>query len=846
MKLVTLGRTGVVCALLSLASPVRSQSIDAAQAETSRRWFVELASPPAVEGTSLATLRKEKDDFRAAARAAGITFRERFAFDSLFNGLSIEVDPSLTGALRRVAGVSAVYPVVSHSLPPASSQPAPELITALSMTGADVAQTSLGLTGAGIKVGIIDTGVDVDHPDLGGPGFPSARIIAGYDFVGNAYNSSGTTAAELTPVPDPNPDDCGGHGTHVAGIVGANGAIKGVAPGVKFGAYKVFGCTGTTDSDIMIAAMELALADGMHVVNMSIGSSYQWPQYPTAAAGTRLVNAGVVVVASIGNSGANGLYAASAPGVGSKVIGVASYDNTHLHLPAFTVSPDNLAIVYSSATGAPPAPLSGTYPMARTGTATTINDACNAVAPAPGSLTGKIALIRRGTCTFYEKSRNAQAAGAVGVVIYNNAAGLPSITVAGTPPITIPVVSITAASGVLIDSRLSSGPVDLTWTTQVTSTPNATGGLLASTSSYGLPPDLTLKPDIGAPGGFIRSTYPIELGSYANLSGTSMSSPHVAGAAALLLQARPNTPSQAVGRILQNSADPALFSGNPGLGFLDVVQRQGAGMVQIDKSVLATTLIEPGKLSLGESQPGPSVQTITILNKGTAAATYDIGHVAALATGPNTFTVAFFNAPATVVASPPSVSVPAGGSAQVTLTITPAAGLADRSLYGGYIVVAKQGGEDYRVPYAGFKGDYQSIPALTPTANGFPWLAKLVGTSYVNQPAGATFTLASGDIPYLILHLDHQVRRLRAEVFSAGSGRAWQRAWEEEYMPRNSVATSFFAFPWDGKTSNGNRTQNVPDGQYVIRLSALKALGDQTNPAHWETWTSPVITIDRP
>src|SRR5690606_31428828 len=102
------------------------------------------------------------------------------------------------------------------------------------------------------------------------------------------------------PSPDPNPDDCNGHGTHVAGIVGANGTVKGVAPEVTFGAYRVFGCDGSTTSDIMLAAMERAYKDGMQVLNMSIGSPYQWPQYPTAEAASRLVRKGMVVVASIG------------------------------------------------------------------------------------------------------------------------------------------------------------------------------------------------------------------------------------------------------------------------------------------------------------------------------------------------------------------------------------------------------------------------------------------------------------------------------------------------------------------------------------------------------------------
>ncbi len=165
--------------------------------------------------------------------------------------------------------------------------------------------------------------------------------------------------------------------------------VTGVAPDVTFGAYRVFGCEGSTESDIMLAAMERALADGMDVLNMSIGSAFQWPQYPTAVASDRLVNKGMVVVASIGNSGTNGLYAAGAPGLGQKVIGVASFDNTDVVLPVFTISPDNTKVGFTVAAAAPNPPTSGTFPMARTGTKTSTADAC--VALPAGSLAGKVA-----------------------------------------------------------------------------------------------------------------------------------------------------------------------------------------------------------------------------------------------------------------------------------------------------------------------------------------------------------------------------------------------------------------------------------------------------------------------
>jgi len=833
--------------------------------ETPQAWFVELNSKPTADGTSLSVTKAEKRAFRDAARRAGLKYTERQSFDTLWNGLSIKIDKSQFNKLALLPGVKAIYPVDTIAMPiPFEEVLDPELYTALAQTGADVAQSKLGFTGTGIKVAVMDTGIDYNHPAFGGNSvveldshtFPTARVVAGWDFVGEDYNAD-PASANYDPVPHPDqyPDDCNGHGTHVAGIVGANDAtngLKGVAPDVTFGAYRVFGCEGSTESDIMLAAMERALADGMDVLNMSIGSAFQWPQYPTAVAADRLVNKGMVVVASIGNSGTSGLYAAGAPGLGQKVIGVAAFDNSHVQLTTFTITPDNAPIGYIPATAAPAPPTTGTYPMARTGTPTSAADACTAL-PA-GSLTGKVALIRRGTCTFHIKSLNAQNAGAVGVVLYNNVSGFNSATVAGSPPITIPVVTTSNTFGVLIDGRLAAGSVDLSWTDISGTFVSPTGNLISSFSSYGLAPDLSLKPDIGAPGGNIYSSIPLELGGYGINSGTSMSSPHVAGAVALLLQARPDLSSQQVRGVLQNSADPKNWSGNPGLGFLDQVHRQGAGMLDIDDAILATTAITPAKIATGESQAGPFTQTLTVSNFGSEAVTYDLSHLPALSTGPNTFTVGATTGFASVAFSAPSVTVPAGGSAAVDVTITANIVLPDKSQYGGYIKFDPiGGGQEYTVPYAGFKGDYQSIQVLTPiVSNGeildFPWLVRLGGDDYVklSLPSDWNFTMVETDIPFILVHLNHQSRQMKMEVFDAVSGKSWHAFSKDEYLPRNAGSTGFFAFPFDGVTYAGKKSYIVPDGTYVIKLSVLKALGDASNPAHWEYWTSPAFTIVRP
>ena len=463
---------------------------------------------------------------------------------------------------------------------------------------------------------------------------------------------------------------------------------------------------------------------------------------------------------------------------------------------------------------------------------------------------GKIALAVRGACGFGEKAANAINAGATAVVIHNNASGNFNGTLGGTiGDGSVPVVSISMQSGMFIQAQAN--PV-LTWTDEKTLDMLPTGGLISSFSSYGLSPDLDLKPDIGAPGGVIYSTYPLESGAYATLGGTSMSSPHVAGAAALLLQAKPATPAMAVRNILQNSADPKNWSLNAGLGLLDHVHRQGAGMVDVDDSITATTYITPGKIAVGEGEHGPVSKRLTVHNHGTEAVTYQLSSVNAISTG-GVIAPSFFGSDASVSFSSDTVTVAAGGSATVDATITPANG-PQYGQYGGYIVFTPQdAGQTYRVPFAGFVGDYQGIQILTPTANNFPWLAKLDGGFYNNCPAGCSFSMQGDDLPWFLIHFDHHARYMEMNVLHAGSMKPVHPVFHKtnvfDYLPRNSSATGFFTFSWDGTRihSNGGKgkTKLVPNGDYVLQLRVLKALGDENNPAHWETWTSPVINIAR-
>jgi minor extracellular serine protease Vpr len=884
--------------------------IGGAANETATTWFVELTSPPASKGTSKATLKAERDAFKANAAADGLKLAERFSYDTLWNGVSVSVAPSQVATLRSVSGVKAVYPVEKVSLPDLVSENGGgsdiDLKNAVGLTGADIAQDELGLDGSGVTIAIMDSGLDYTLPEFGGCFGPGCKVRGGFDLVGDTYNATDTSPA-FQPVPHPdgdplpcNPDDAdraevlgagtsdAAHGTHVAGIAAADGRghtadgqVVGVAPGAKLLAYRVFGCNGGTDTDVMIHAMELALADHADVLNMSIGAAFtNWPQYPTAVAADNLVDAGVTVVASIGNSGVNGgqLWSAGAPGVGRKVIGVASFDNTKSTLPAFQVG--TRKYTYNRAAGSlATAPQSGSAEIVATGTPATVGDGC-VNAPAAGTLTGRVALIRRGsaaapapTCGFYNKAINAQRAGAVGVVIYNNVAGALSPTVAPVPagaePVSIPVVAITAADGVSIFSGLAADHT-LTWTDEVLETPLATAGLISDFSSFGTDAELALKPDIGGPGGQIYSTWPHQqFGGHNTIGGTSMASPHVAGLAALILQAKKKSIGPGMVRtLLMNTAMPKGVNFAPAAG-LEPTWRQGAGLAQIVNAVTTPAWVSPSKISLGEGTGGASQLTVT--NGGSVPVTYDLSEVTTIGTGPSTaagtvypFNFSYLGGANTATFSSPSVTVPAGGSAAVNVNIQ-AGTWRDKSLYGGYVVLTpRDGGVTLRVPYVGFFGDYQSLPVLTAANCGLPAVFQVragsgdaclgAGISRLGA-TGATFTLRGSDFPILLFHLNHQVRKLNIQVFKADGSAVhpvFNYVTQQEFLGRNSTATSFFEFDWDGTRShddgggNGDHRKVVPNGRYILKLSVLKALGNASTSADWETFTTPPITLARP
>jgi minor extracellular serine protease Vpr len=846
-------------------------------------YFLQLRARPTIAGGDDVVVAAQQAKVLREARRAGADLEVRHTYDSVWNGIAVEADRADVILAARSADVVAVYPVYLIEGPePLEKTDGPHVESATRMTGVNRAQRTLEVTGEGRRIGIIDTGVDVDHPDLGGSGTPgngvgggwrSDKVQFGRDLVGDSFNPDpGAKNYDPVPQPDGNPDDCNGHGTHVAGIAAANGdpkedGVRGVAPDAVIGAYRVFGCEGPTTADIMLAAMEAAYDDGMDVVNISVGAPFAaWPQYPTAAAADAMVDAGITVVASIGNNGANGLFSASAPGVGEKVIGVASFDNVMVTVSAVKVGAEETEVGYVRAGGAPAAPRAGTATLTRLGAPDTVAArGCTASGGISADLTDTVVLIERGDCGFHEKAANAQTAGADAVILYNNQPGLvsPSVTPPGAedPEITIPVIMVQQSDGRRISQLIGSGDRALTWTAGTVTMPGPNGGLVSSFSSYGLTAELDIKPDLGAPGGNIWSTFPVELGSYGTSSGTSMAAPHVAGAVALLQQARPELSPTQIRDVLQNTADPALWSLNSSYGLLEGVFRQGAGLIDVDDAIEATTLVTPGKLPLGESGDGPHEVTLRVTNTGTEPVTYAVRNNAeTVAAGGQSTNPTFATARAQMT-GPSEVTVQPGATATVRLELTPPT--LTGYLYSGWIELLPDGrGAPLRVPYAGYAGDYQEARLFTPGSVGvdLPVLAQLTdcdrvvdgrcaaGGSYKTYPETGSgdvpvYSLADGDVPTVLAHLRHQVRALSITAYRANpDGSRGQRIGVVEaleYLPRSASGTTVLTFAWDGRWQG----EPVPDGRYLLEIAALKPLGDLSNADHVETWQSPPFSI---
>jgi minor extracellular serine protease Vpr len=710
---------------------------------------VQVAGKPWAEvqgdaGRKLSQSEKDqiKDSLRAtqgpiAAKVRELGGKVENSFQSAYNGIRIEIArdklPAIA-ALPNVVGIRALQVFT------------PDNTNGVPLVGAPTVWDGLnGLHGEGIKVGIIDTGIDYTHANFDGPGTIAAwnaafatstlapdpllvgpaapRVKGGTDLVGNDYAAGGTPAQQI-PHPDPNPLDCNGHGSHVAGTAAGNGVLAdgttyhgpynantissnswgigpGVAPKADIYAIRVFGCTGSTN--VVVDAIDWAVDNGMDVINMSLGSVFGDASSPDAVASTNAAKAGIIVVASAGNSGA-GRYITGSPASATGAISVAANDPT----PSFAaahLTGVGAAMDLINANGAPFSTFTGNLKVLVDNPATPADESIGCQQSDYAGSAGMIVVVNRGVCARVSKAIRGQKAGAIAVIMANNTSSLPPFEgqITSDPDtgeqytVTIPFLG---ARGPFTNAASDSGRLraadGATVTISPTAIPNPTYLAFADFTSGGpRNGDSALKPDVTAPGVSIRSTGMGTGNGAAVLSGTSMAAPHTSGVAALTAQAHPGWTVEDLKAAMVNTADPALVSNYAtSRGGTGEVQAPGATKTDVDAvGDKLTASLSFGFVDLRDNFS--RVRSIKLRNHGSSAATFDVSQTNAS------------GSPHSVSFGSSQVTVPAGGAVELAVTLNvPVATIGNADAFrevAGLVKLTPVGGSNngvtLRVPY---------------------------------------------------------------------------------------------------------------------------------------------------
>jgi subtilisin family serine protease len=581
-----------------------------------------------------------------------------YSYTWLFNGVAARIPYSAMKSIAAMEGVKQVIvqPVYElHENTNASKDASLHTVSDGAMVGREDTW-ALGYTGQGMKIAIIDTGLDVDHPNFAA--LPAEKLnensvtkeslagLLGSLNAGKLDRFSGLTVDDvyfnskvvfgfnyadndLNITHDY--DLQGDHGTHVAGIAAANKVdgsdVVGVAPDAQLYIMKVFGAERGGYTPDIVAALEDALILGVDVVNLSLGSPAGFTSGEYTEEGefldefyAAIASTGTILSVSAGNSYTsaytntwgtnqnltiypdNGIV--GSPGTYANTMTVASVENTMVERNY--IDADGYPITYLDSSSYGPDPL------------TSLTDAYEVVAvggvgePADYEgldMSGKVALVSRGVTSFIEKHQAADAAGAIAILVYNNEDGELGMDLTGDTA-KIPCVSITKAHGEYLLAALSENPgLKLTFPKAMDFFPNPFAGTMSDFSSWGPAPDLSLAPDITAPGGYIYST--VNDGEYATMSGTSMSAPNIAGMSALVLQYVKETfPAGTDYRkvaqdLLMSTAIPLM---NEEMGALYSPRNQGSGVANVFNAITTQAYLtvdgaEMPKVELGDD-PG--------------------------------------------------------------------------------------------------------------------------------------------------------------------------------------------------------------------------------------------------
>ncbi len=545
-------------------------------------------------------------------------------YHDALNGIKVEIARSEVAGLANLPGVVQVVPAPKYNI---------ENVVSVPFIGApQVWQGTPAFKGEHVKIAIIDTGIDYTHANFGGPGTVAAfaaaaatstvpadpklfgpaapKVKGGIDLVGDAYNAD---IAGSVPVPDPNPLDCNGHGSHVSGTAAGFGVANdgttyhgpydeaayaagfgigpGVAPLADLYMVRVFGCTGSTN--VLTEAIDWAVHNDMDVISMSLGGTFGTATSSDSIASDNAAKAGIVVVAAAGNAGP-APYVTGAPATATDSISVAAMDARQ-----FVVNGVHIAL--SSGSGADGVEANslalphGSVPAVILTKAGSLSLGCSAADYPAAGAPGALVVVSRGTCSFVAKASAAAAAGAVAIGVVNNAAGLfnPAI-----PGVTIPFIELEKSDS----GKFLSATAPVSASIAPAQLPNAGFKLAAGFSSGGpRTGDGALKPDVAAPGVNVFSTN-IGTGTGGTYdSGTSMATPHVAGVAALAIQAHQHWKESGVRAAVVETASPTALGGYAprieGAGLVEAV-----GATKTDVTVAGADDSELGLLSFGVAE----------------------------------------------------------------------------------------------------------------------------------------------------------------------------------------------------------------------------------------------------
>src|SRR2546422_8910707 len=646
---------------------------------------LDLTSPAAVAYSSFLASQRNFAKMYLAKFAPEVTVT--YEYSTVLNGLAVNLNGADIRELNHLPGVvTADYTFSVHT----DMNRSPTLIGAPTLWAADGGQANAG---AGIKIGIIDTGIDFTHPFLTDnslfvpAGFPKCDALDSAVHQTNVsckYVSNKVIVAKMfctqavCAVFDAQAKQ--DHGSHVSGIAAgvANTCapfvgctLSGIAPKAFLGAYNVFpgNVTDASSADIAMA-VDAAVADGMDVLNLSLGGT-PTAHDPLVTAVDNAVDAGVVVAIAAGNAGPSPGTIES-PGIAEKVITVGASTNPHfVGIPVTVTSIGTFGAAIGQFANFVPA-LTATY------VTTSPTNGCTAIS---GSLAGEIALIARGTCSFSTKIRNAQTAGALGVIVYNSQQGDPvAMAQDGTPnQPTIPAVMVSRPNGLAM-AAIAPSMVTVDGTApQEFFTDGPSADILAAFSSIGPPilqrpgvglgqPQDKIKPDVVAPGVNVYSSIPsfgcASPPCFAFFQGTSMATPHVAGSAALLIQLHPGWSPEQIKSALVNSAHRPVKSFSSGAALKNPMVR-GGGRIDLAAASQVTATLEAGNgdgqasFSFGELVSSGMTRsfTITVTSVSTSTVTYSISMAPA-------------SAGSSITPSTTSLTISAGATGSVTISLS--------------------------------------------------------------------------------------------------------------------------------------------------------------------------------